>query len=169
MGIRKYFQSRTAKITTIVVGALLIASASFAAGAMFGFHKARFSYAWGENYERNFTGDRGMRPGMRDGFPRPPMPMMGVDGGGMRNGHGVLGEVISVSENSLVIKDRSGQENIVSVSDKTAINKYRDALKLGDIQAGDMVAVIGKPGDNGSVNADFIRVFDKGSDVRQNR
>lgn len=154
-------QSKNFRIAAAVVGVFLVAIVSFAGGLAVGFHKARFSYAFGENYERNFIGGpRGMmqggRGGMMDdrfGFGR------GFDGRDFRNAHGLSGEILSIAENTLVVKDGDGKENAVTVTEKTLIKNGRTTISLGDLKAGDKVVVIGQPGDNGIVNADLIRVF----------
>ena len=67
-----------------------------------------------------------------------------------------------------VIKDRDNKENTISVNDKTIINLGRDTIKIGDLKNDENVVVIGKPGDNGVINADLVRVFDKGINNNQN-
>jgi hypothetical protein len=147
--LKKFDHTRT---VVILLGTVLIAVVSFAVGMGVGMHKARFSYRWGENYERNFIGP-----------PPPPGPMgMFPDFGGLgfRNGHGLAGSIISINNNNLVIKDRDGKENTVVVSDKTVIKKFRDDIGVGELKQGDQVVVVGNPDENGVINADIIRVFD---------
>src|SRR3990172_4150311 len=84
------------KTAAIVAGTLLVALIIFAAGVGVGLRKARFSYRWGENYERNFMGSRfndgrGMMGG-RSGFL---CGMMRVfSGRDFRNAHGLSGTII---------------------------------------------------------------------------
>lgn len=157
MTLQTCIQSKVFRRIVVGVGIFLIALVSFASGVSVGLHKARFSYAWGENYERHFLG----------GGPRGPMPgsMMGVpDGGGFRNPHGTSGVVVSMAENMLVVKDRDNQESNVRLSDQTRIMKQRTQISANDMQKDDMVMVIGKPSEDGVVSADFIRVFDHDGD-----
>jgi hypothetical protein len=79
----------------------------------------------------------------------------------MRNGHGIAGTIISISDNSIVIKDRDNKENTISVNDKTIINQGRDTIKIEDLTSENEIVVIGRPGDNGVIQADLIRVFNK--------
>lgn len=156
-------QSKAFRTAAIVIGVLVVVLVSFSAGVRVGLYKAKFSYAWGENYERNFLGGprgfdgpgRGMMGGGRQVF-------FGMMGGGrdFRNAYGVTGAIISVSDTTLIVKDRDDKENTVSVTGQTFIKRGRDTVKLPDLKAGDRIVVIGKPGDNGVVNADLIRVFD---------
>ena len=70
MDINEIVKSKKFKIAVLVVGVFFVALVSFAGGVAVGFKKARFSYKFGENYERNFIG-----PHMRG-----PMGMMGRPG-----------------------------------------------------------------------------------------
>lgn len=148
------------KIIACVIGAFLVAIIIFAAGMGVGLRKARYSYQWGQNYERNFLGGRqgmmggnnwggGMMGGIRDQF----------EGRGFRNANGLAGTIISIADNNIVVKDKDGKENTVAVTDQTLIRSQRNNLKLSDLKQNDQVVVMGNPGDNGVINATLIRVF----------
>lgn len=149
-------QSRGLRVAVVVVGVLLIALVSFGGGLAVGFHKARFSYAFGENYERNFM--RGPRMMEKKGE-RSMMPFSRADEENFRNGHGVVGEILSIADNSFVVKDLFGKENAVTVNEKTLVKSGRTTLVSSDLKVGDRVAVIGQPSETGSVDARFIRVL----------
>jgi hypothetical protein len=158
--MNEIIKSKKFKIILGVLGGILSALLIFAVGVRVGLKKAGFSYRFGENYERNFLGShfdngRGMmgRPGIFEGM------MREFSGSDFRNAHGLAGTIISIADNSLVIKDRDNKENKVTVSDKTAIRQGRDNLKISDLKVNDQIVVIGNPGDNGVINADLIRVF----------
>jgi hypothetical protein len=150
------------KIAIGVVGALLLALVIFVSGIAVGLHKAKFSYQWGQNYERNFMGSGFERGGMM-GRESERGGMMGffrdAEGRNFRNAHGLAGMIISVSDNNLIIKDRDNKENTVSVSDKTIIKRNGDDLKITDLKANDQIVVMGAPDDKGVITADLIRVF----------
>lgn len=161
MSTQELLKSKKFKIAALAVGVFILMLVSFAGGVATGLHKARFSYEFGKNYERNFVG--GPFPGpmgeIMDGRgPRGMMP--DFEGRGFRNGHGISGTIISVANNQIVIKDRDGQENTVSVSDKTLIKRGQDTISINDLKNDEQIVVIGRPGDNGTVSADLIRVFD---------
>lgn len=137
-----------------VTGVLVVLIVTFAFGVFVGMQKARFSYDWGRNYERYFMG--GPRPGMMEGLRFPER----FEGQGYRNGHGLAGTVLSVSDGTVIVKDRSDRENTVSVSDRTVIRKGDAMVGVSDLSSGERVTVIGRPGSDGTVAADFIRVFD---------
>lgn len=155
-------KSRNFKIAALAVGVIIIMLVSFAGGVAVGFHKARFSYEFGKNYERNFVGGPFQGQGMMGG--RDGRGMMGDFGGrGMRNGHGIAGSIISIADGKIVIKDRDGQENTITVSDQTLIKSGQDTIKITDLKNDEQIVVMGRPGDNGTINADLIRVFASGN------
>ena len=86
--------------------------------------------------------------------------MRGSEGSGFRNSHGIAGTVISIADNKIVIKDRNGQENTITVGDKTLIKRGQDTIGINDLKNDEHIVVMGNQGDNGTVNADLIRVFD---------
>lgn len=157
-------QSKYFKVIVVTVGVIIVALSIFACGIAVGIHKAKFSYAWGENYERNFVGGRGnMMGGERGGMMNRLGFGGGFDGRDFRNAHGIAGKVLSVSDNSLIINSRDNKENTIAVNDKTIIKRNGETIKLSDVVKDDKVVVVGNPGDNGVINADFIRVFKQGS------
>ena len=160
MSTQEMLKSKKFKIAALAVGVLIIALVSFAGGVATGLHKARFSYEFGKNYERNFVGGPFQgQGGMMDRGPRGMMP--DFEGRGFRNGHGIAGAIISVADNRIVIKDRDGQENTISVSDKTLIKRGQSTISAGDLKNDEQIVVMGRPSDNGTINADLVRVFEK--------
>lgn len=148
--------SKKIKIAVLVVGFFLVAFVSFAGGVFVGLKKAKFSYKWGENYERNFGGPSPMGPG---GMRGPREFMHEFSGRGFRNAHGISGTIISVADNNILIKDKNGQENTISVSDKTLIKRGRDTIGINNLKQDDQIVVMGRPAENGTIEADLIRVF----------
>lgn len=154
MNGKEIIQTKYFKATVVTVGGLFVVLVSFAGGVAVGLHKAKFSYAWGENYERNFLGGSEEREGKRARSFFGKMDMKG-----MRNGHGVAGEILSVSGDTLIIKNRENQETSVRVNDGTVMNQGKNALALSDLRGGEQVVVVGKPQDDGVIVAHLIRVF----------
>ena len=158
------------RIAASIIGVLLVALISFAGGTKIGARRALFSSQWGQNYERNFLGSGfDTRPRMMGGF----RGMMGSwrdwDEKGMRNPHGIGGEIISIASDSLVIKDKNNQENTIRVNEGTIINRGRDTIALTDLKTGDRIVVIGKPVQDGAVVAHLIRVFGQNDNTTQNQ
>ena len=152
-------KSKNFKIVALAVGFIIIVLVSFGGGVAVGFHKARFSYKFGENYERNFIGRPNEGPMGMMGDRGPRDMMRGFEGSGFRNAHGITGNIISIADNKIIVQDRAGQENTISVGDKTLIKRGQDTISLNDLKNNDQIVVMGSPGDNGVVNADLIRVF----------
>jgi hypothetical protein len=151
--------SKKIQIAVLLVGVFFIALVSFSVGVAVGFKKARFSYKFGENYERNFIGGPPGSMGMMGD--RGPRDMMrGFEGRGFRNGHGIAGTVISIADSKIIIKDRDGQENTISVGDRTLIKRGQDTIGINDLKNDEQIVVMGKPDDSGTIDADLIRVLD---------
>jgi hypothetical protein len=150
MPVSNITESKYFKAAAIVTGVLLVALFSFAVGVRVGLHQAFFSERFGANYERNFLGGPEWRGD----------PMTDPLNRGMRNPHGAGGEIISIAGDTLVIKDRNNQENPIQIGERTSINRGRETLAPGGLAVGDRIIVIGKPGDDGVIVAELIRVFD---------
>lgn len=162
MSFKQIVESKYFKGAAIVCGVFLVALVSFVGGVKVGSHQALFSARFGENYERNFLGGPNSPDG-RGNFGMPKMNKMmdrAVDKG-MRNAHGVAGEILSISENALVIKDRDNQENTVRINESTIINRGKETVEFSTLVTGEKVVVVGKPQDDGVVAAHLIRVFNQ--------
>ena len=141
--IRSKTFSRVLAVTAALVALLLI----FQLGVLVGFRKARFSYRWGENYQRNFAGPRG-------GFIR-----RGFGDRGFINAHGVFGQILKIDENVLVLKGRDGVEQLVLVGERTGIEHGRQRILFSELRVDDSLVVIGRPNEQGQIEAKFIRLF----------
>lgn len=171
MNAKEIMQSKYFQVIMVTTGVCIVALSSFVLGVTVGIHKAKFSSAWGENYERNFIGERGnmMDNDERDERRNGIVPGNGMmnrfgfdkktDGRNFRNAHGIAGKVLSVSDTSIIITDKDNKENVIAVTEKTLFKQNGEDVQLSDIVKDDSIVVIGKPSDNGVVNADFIRVF----------
>jgi hypothetical protein len=159
--MNEVLKSKGFKVAALVVGGILLVLVGFAGGVAVGLKKAKFSYKFGENYERNFVGGpfRDRKPEMM-GDRGPGEKLPNFEGRGFRNAHGISGTIISVADNKIVLKDQDGQENTITVSDKTLIKRGQDTISVNDLKNDDRIVVMGRPGDNGTINADLIRVFD---------
>jgi len=155
--MNEIIKSKKFKIAAVIVGVVICALVIFSIGVSVGMRKGRFSSDWGRNYEKNFMGPKeGM---FEHGFPPSPGMMERFEGKGMRNAHGIVGEIISISDNKIVIKNPDNQENTIAVGEKTLIKKFQEDLAVSNLQVGDRIVVMGKPGDDGMVEAQLIRVL----------
>lgn len=157
--MNELIKSKNFKVAIIATGSFLAVLLIFAAGVNVGAHKAKFSCRFGENYERNFMG---LHPEIKG--PMGPMGMMEegfrkFEGRDFRNAHGISGTIISVADSNIVIKDQDEKENTVSITDKTIIKLGKETIGIQDLKNDMKVVVMGKPGDDGKINADLIRIF----------
>ena len=163
MNVQEIVKSKKTKIGIGIIGGVMLVLIIFALGINVGFHKAKFSCLFGENYERNFMG----RHMGFSGGPMPVGPPMGkfadeIEGRGFRNAHGISGIIISIADNKIIIKDKNNNENIISISEGTVIRSGNDNLKLENLKSNDEIVVMGKPGEDGTISADLIRLFKAG-------
>lgn len=145
MNIKDFFQSVMFKRILFGIGVLVLALLIFQAGLFVGFHKADFSYRFGDNYYRNFEGRRGELMGM----PKADFP----------NAHGAAGKVVKVSLPTLVVQDRDGIEKIILIKADTSIKKFKDDIKSAEIKVDDFVVVVGEPNDKSQIEAKLIRLL----------
>lgn len=146
MDINKILQSKTFHRWLVVLAALVLILGSFAVGMAVGYRKANFSYAWGENYDRNFGGPR--------------HGLFGFDPGiDFTNAHGVSGSIINVASSSLVISGKDGVEKTVFLSTSTIVRENREDIAASDLEKGEVVIVLGAPNARGQINAELIRIL----------
>ncbi len=160
MSLKEFIQSKKLKIAIMALVGLLAAILIFAAGMLVGYRKAHFSDRFGENYYVNFVGARRGPGGI----------INEVSGRGYRNADGVSGSIMSINGNNLVIKDKNNNENNVTVTNKTLIKSMGQTIKVSGLKTNDQVVVLGQPGNNGTMNAILIRVFNNfnGNNTNQN-
>jgi hypothetical protein len=160
--LKEIATGKTFILLTWIFAELMLLVLVFAVGVKIGERKAHYSSAWGTNYERNFLGNSKGMMGQRSGYGGDSRGMMGGFGGGdFRNANGISGSIISISDSNIIIKDKDGKENTISVSENTLIKNGRDTIKITDLKNDQSIVVIGKPADNGTVSADLIRIFNK--------
>ncbi len=146
MKLDNLFQSKKFKIGLLSLGGLIVLLLVFQLGVFVGFNKARWSFKWGDNYHKNFGGPK-------DGFLR---DFQGKD---FIGGHGTPGSVVEVDGNKIIIKDPRGVEKIVVITDKTTLKKGMTDFKVSDLKVEDRLVVLGTPRDDGSIEAQLVRIF----------
>ncbi|MDO8668599.1 MAG: hypothetical protein Q7K35_05980 [bacterium] len=132
----------------IILSAAVVLIFVFTLGVFVGHEKARFSGAWGENYYRNIMG-----PGRAGGF-----GMMDFDRRGF-NGRSGLGQIIKIEGNEMIIKDQANIEKAVLITERTAIVKDSQNIKITDLKIDDKVIIIGRPNNQGQIEPKLIRVL----------
>ena len=148
--ILDFLKSKTVVVVIAVLFGLALLLGTFSVGMAVGYRKAKFSYAWGDNYHRNFGGPRG-------GFIRE--FNLDLDGKDFIGAHGTFGQVISISESELVVRGKDNVEKIIVVNGDTDIRRFKDSIELKDMRVDEPIVVIGEPDDLGKIEAKFIRVL----------
>jgi len=139
--------SRVLKGIIIVLGVLIVLLVVFRLGMIVGFKEASYSYEWGDNYYRDFGGPKPgtlaeLGPGQQ--FIQP---------------HGTTGDVITVDQADIVVKDDDGAEKIIEIASTTPIMLGRTQITISGIHTDDNVVIIGEPDASGTIAAQFIRVL----------
>ncbi|MGB9911342.1 MAG: hypothetical protein ACPLKP_01915 [Microgenomates group bacterium] len=79
-----------------------------------------------------------------------------------RFGHGVVGIIDSIGENSLVVKERNGALKTVLIEENTVLRQNGTEIKFSDFKEGDQVIVIGEPEEKeGVIKAKVVRIITK--------
>ncbi len=78
-------------------------------------------------------------------------------GGRFRNGNGVVGDILSVDNNSITVKLPDGSSKIVLMTSATSINKAAQG-SVSDLAVGTRVAAFGTPNSDGSVTATNVQI-----------
>ncbi len=146
--------SRMSVILAGLFGVLLVAVLSFGFGFSAGIRKAHFSERWDDNYGKRYLN----LPGPMGG---PGMISRDMDKGPMRSGYGTAGRIIGLSEWLITIESPEGNEHAVTVTGKTRIKKKGDPIEFSGLEVEDRIIVLGKPREDGSIEADFIRAVGK--------
>ncbi|HUO75660.1 MAG TPA: hypothetical protein VMU12_01970 [Candidatus Paceibacterota bacterium] len=144
--ITAFLGTRTAKIIALSVAGFVVLLLVFMAGQYVGFHKATYSYEWGDRYWQSFGGPR---PGTG--------PMMA--GQGFIPGHGTVGTIVKIASGSLLVSDQGGVEKEVTVTNDTQVRAFNQTITAAQLKVNDFVTVIGEPTQSGTIAARLIRVL----------
>jgi len=134
---------RTVWIILGIVVLLLVAGGSFFGGTVYGKNQAQTALA-------------ARRPGGFGGANAQP----GANGRTVGQG-GLFGQIESIGEGVLVIKDNNGQQTQVKVTDTTLVEKQA-AVMLTDLKTGENVIVSGSKGTDGVITARSVQVAPAG-------
>ena len=153
--MKNILDSKKFRYILIGIVSAIVLLVIFQLGVFVGYHKAAFSYRYGENYYRNFEsglnmfGNKGSRgiPGVRD------MRFENLPGG-----HGAIGKIIRISLPTVVVAGPDNIEKIIHIATSTSIRRFHDTVASTDLHIDDSIVVIGIPNDAGEVEAKLIRV-----------
>jgi hypothetical protein len=147
-------QSTTTQRVLIALGALVVLCGTFALGVHIGERRAGYASGWERGYRHMMPIGRGFD--RRESNVQPMMPPL------FPNGHGVFGNVLSVSNDSLVIQGKDGIEQTVLVTTSTTIRVGTETVGIKDIPK-DLTklqaSAFGTPNASGQVEARLIRLF----------
>ncbi len=147
LNFQNFIRSKTFKIILCGIGVLAAMLAILHVGILIGYHKATFSFGWGDNYYRTFGGSR-----RHFGREFPPQK-------DLSEAHGVAGKILSISLPTFVVEGRDNVEKVVLIKDDTVIRHFRDTLKPADLKVDDEVVIIGAPNNQAQVEAKLIRLM----------
>ncbi|MHB8651829.1 MAG: hypothetical protein ACYC8S_01705 [Minisyncoccota bacterium] len=148
MNSQKFVESKSFRRALWIFAVLAAVCIIFEAGVIVGYHKAGFSYEWGDNYYQIFGGN----PFSLDSD-------IGLDGPTVPRG--VTGKVLSVTPTSMIVSGQDGTEKLVMITDDTLIRYQRDDVLQNTLMPGDRVVVIGQPTANGKIDAQLIRIIER--------
>lgn len=131
------------KVGVTVIAVLII----FQVGQFVGLKRAEFSFRMADNYYNNFE-----RKGMMG---TPARGMMG----GFTESHGASGKVIRISLPTLTVSTPDNFEKTIYISSSTLIRQFREIIASSSLKVDDFIVVLGKPTENGQIEAKLIRVM----------
>ncbi|MDD5431030.1 MAG: hypothetical protein PHP03_02285 [Candidatus Pacebacteria bacterium] len=155
---KKISQSKFFRGVLLGIGIFIVGLLIFQAGMFVGYHKAGFSYKWGEDYYKTFNGRKllgNMPPFMEK------MPL-----GGFSNAHGVIGKIIKINLPAIVVEGEDKVEKIVLIKDDTIINQFRETIKPVELKIDNYVTIIGSPNQDSQIEAKLIRVMPSPPEMR---
>jgi hypothetical protein len=145
--LKKISESKNVRILIYTLAIFFVAVSIFQAGMFVGFHKASFSYKFGENYYNEAFGGR------RDGFG------MGMQRDMFMGGHGATGKIVKISLPTIVVAGKDNTEKVIRIDDDTVIREFRDEVTAQNLKLDDVIVVIGSPNDNAEIQAKLIRIL----------
>lgn len=75
-------------------------------------------------------------------------------------GHGAIGTIESLGENTLVVRDRTGALKTVLIDNQTQIRRGHTGINFSDLKKDEQVIVLGDPEEKeGAIKARVIRVI----------
>lgn len=144
--LKDIHNSKTVRGIIIGLGIAVLVLGIFKLGQVSGYHKAKFSQRFGDNFNRNFVDPR------EGGFLKDFSDRRNLPGG-----HGAVGKIVSIALPLIVVAGPDNIEKTIVVSDSTEIHMYRDDINTKDLNIGDFIVVLGNPNDSGQVEAKLIR------------
>ncbi len=138
----------------VAVLVLLVALGIFQAGVFVGYKKASVHYRIGEQYYGQM-----MRKGDRPRGDKSGQMMRGMMPPVFPGTNGIVGEVVSVGTSSIVVADPNGIEKVVLIGTTVPVKRFKEKIKVSEVNAGDRVVIIGASSATGEIQAELVRVM----------
>jgi glycopeptide antibiotics resistance protein len=146
----KMVRSMKPKKIIIIVTIVMVAAAS---ASFYGYQKFPVSFEHGVWEDQTDRFDR------QGEIPQSGMPAeASVQAGDLCGGTGGNGQIISVGNNSMVMKRKDGSNQIINLTDQTTIKTSTGSASVSDLKTGDRITLVGGPNPNGSFTADTVVV-----------
>lgn len=159
MNYENILQSKMFKKVLCGIAVFVVALCIFHVGMLVGYHKAAFSYRFGDNYHRTFGSPEGRGMGMmgsKEGS-------RGFFMGEFTPAYGVTGTIVKVSLPTIIVAGTDKVEKVVAINEKTLVRRFREDIKTSDLKVGDTVVVIGSPNESAQIEAKLIRILPAGA------
>ncbi len=148
MDLKNIHKSKIVREVIIGLGVVIIVLGIFKLGQVSGYHKAKFSGRFGDNFNRNFVDPYG------GGFFREFSDRKGPPGG-----HGAVGKIVSIALPLIIVAGPDNIEKTIYAGTDTEIREFRNEIVVSDLKLGDFIVVLGNPNENGQVVAKLIRII----------
>jgi hypothetical protein len=142
--------NRTVRIILGIVVLVLVAGASFYGGMVYGKNQEQAALAARRQGAFPGAGANGQLTGQAGANAR-----TGGQGGML------FGQIDSIGDGALVVKDNNGKQTQVKVTDTTLIEKQA-SVKLTDLTTGETVIISGSTAADGSITARSVQVAPAG-------
>lgn len=148
MNIKSYFQNNKASKLISILAVILIAIIIFQTGFSVGYHKASFINKWDDRYLGNPNY-------LKSAY----SPFMIKKRGDEINPNGALGQIVSMSLPTFMVKGNNRAEMAIRINSNTSIRKMREMSTTTDLIIGKNVVIIGEPNNDGEIEAKLIRIL----------
>lgn len=128
----------------LIIGGVVVVIIIFLIGENVGYHKAEFSYRFGNNYSRIF--------GRRT-------PGMIFDDNTLLEDNGASGMIVKISLPEIFLEGDNGVEQIITLANNSLVKEFRATIASSSLKVGDEIIVLGEPGMNGAIKAGLVRVI----------
>jgi hypothetical protein len=144
--------NRTVRIILGIVVLVLVAGASFYGGMVYGKNQEQAALAARRQGAFPGAGANGQLTGQGQS---------GANARAGAQGGMLFGQIDSIGDGALVVKDNNGKQTQVKVTDTTLIEKQA-SVKLTDLTTGETVIISGSTAADGSITARSVQVAPAG-------